>query len=433
MNLDRFKNYEQDVRELVLSFERLKDGHAAYFDVDQLEVIADYYLEVYDIEGLESAVRLGEQLFPSSSEIRLRRAHLLSIQGQYPKALAILQELERAEPENTDVCYALGALYSLLDKAEKSIEYYRKAARDGYQLDMVYGNIADEYYKLGKSAESIDYYRKSIQKNPDEGRSLYNLACTWDELGRNEESVDFFSQQVQDHPFSKNAWYCLGCVYSWIGLFEKAIDAYEYCIAIDKTCEQAYLGLSECHSHLGNTTLAIQALRDSLEFTQDRPYVLFHIGCIYLQRGNYHTASTYFHDAIKEDPAYSDAWNYLGRCSEYFGYPEDAAGYYRRAIDLDPECDEYWLCLADLYLSSERYPEACALMESSRADATDRFSFDARLLYCYYKLGRRNRLFSLLQTDAPRFGALYHSLFVMYPELEQDPEIVSVIQSISTH
>jgi hypothetical protein len=94
MNLDRFKNFEQDVRELVLAFEKQKEGHAAYFDVDQLEIIADYYLEVYDVEGLESAVKLGEQLFPSSSEIRLRRAHLLSIQGQYPKAMEILQDLE---------------------------------------------------------------------------------------------------------------------------------------------------------------------------------------------------------------------------------------------------------------------------------------------------------------------------------------------------
>ncbi len=432
MNLDRFKNYEQDVRELVLSFEKLKDGHAAYFDVDQLEIIADYYLEVYDVEGLESAVKLGEQLFPTSSEIRLRRAHLLSIQGQYTKAMSILKELERAEPENTDVCYALGALYSLTDKAEKSIEYYQKAAKDGYQLDMVYGNIADEYYKLGKTAESIDYYRRSIQKNPDESRSLYNLACTWDEQGRNEESVEYFSHLVEEHPFAKSAWYCLGCVYSWVSLFEKAADAYEYAIAIDKTYVQAYLGLSECHSHLGNTALAIQALRDSLEYTQDRPYVLYHIGRIYLQGGNYHTASTYFHDALKEDPAYSVAWNDLGRCSEHLGYPDEAAGYYRRAIDLDPDADEHWLCLADLYLNSERYPEACALLESSRTDAVDRFSFDSRLLYCYYKLGRRNRLFSLLQEDSATFGPIYHTLFVMFPEFSQDPEIVNVIQSIST-
>jgi Tfp pilus assembly protein PilF len=217
-----------------------------------------------------------------------------------------------------------------------------------------------------------------------------------------------------------------------MSLFEKATDAFEYAIAIDKTYVQAYLGLSDCYSHLGNTVLAIQALRDTLEYTPDRPFILYRIGRLYLRQGNFHTASTYLHDALKEDPSYSIAWNDLGRCCERLGYPDEAAGYYRRAIDLEPDADEHWICLADLYLSTQRYAEACALLESSRGDATDRFSFDSRLLYCYYKLGRRNRLFSLLMEDSASFGPMYHTLLVMYPEFAQDTEIVDVINSLST-
>ena len=86
MNLDRFKNFGSDVRDLVLSFEQQPQSRP-FFDVEQLEIIADYYLEVADVEGLESAVRYGEQLFPSNSEILLRRAHLLSVTGEYAKSL----------------------------------------------------------------------------------------------------------------------------------------------------------------------------------------------------------------------------------------------------------------------------------------------------------------------------------------------------------
>ena len=81
MNLDRFKDFEPDVRNLVLSFENPQGGHR-FFDVDQLEIIADYYLEVADIEGLEAAVTFGERLYPANDEIRLRRAHLWSVTGQ---------------------------------------------------------------------------------------------------------------------------------------------------------------------------------------------------------------------------------------------------------------------------------------------------------------------------------------------------------------
>ena len=60
MTTDRFKNFDPEVRQLVLAFEDENGRH--FFDVEELEVIADYYLEMQDVEGLEAAVRLGEQL-----------------------------------------------------------------------------------------------------------------------------------------------------------------------------------------------------------------------------------------------------------------------------------------------------------------------------------------------------------------------------------
>lgn len=431
MNLDRFKNFEQHVRELVLSFEKQEEGSVKYFDVDQLEVICDYYLEVSDVEGLESAVVYGERLFPSSSAIRLRRAHLYTIQGMYPQALKLLNDMEETEPNNTDVCYALGAVHSILSHPHLSIDYYLKAAKDGYELDMIYGNVADEYYKLGQPAEAIQYYRKSVEVNPDEERSLYNLACTWDEQGQAVEAEAYFSQFVLDHPFSKGAWHSLGCIYNWLSLFEKAADALEYAIAIDKTYYNAYLGLADCYRNLGDLPRAVQALRDATPYSDDRPFLLYSIGRIYFEAGNYHTASTYYHDAIKDDPSCSNAWSDLGRCSEQLGYLDEAAGYYRRAIDLDPDNDAYWLLLADLYVSSSRFPEACALLESARLEANDLFVFDARLVYCYYRLGRRSRLFDLLRKDAVDYGSQYHYLLDLYPDMAEDPEIVNSITSLS--
>lgn len=433
MNQDRFKNYDPEVRELVLSFEKQTEGNTAYFDVDQLEVIADFYLEVYDTQGLEAAVALGEQLFPTSCEIRLRRAHLLNIQGRYPEALTILHELESAEPDNTDVSYALGALYSQIGQTQKSIDHYLKAATDGYQIDVIYCNIADEYYKLGQYDQAIEYYIKSIDQNPDEGQALYNLACIWDSQGNNEKSQQFFSQLVADHPYSKNGWYCLGGIYGSMSLFEKAVDAYEYAIAIDKAFVQAYHGLSDCYRQMGDTARAVQALHDCLDYTQDRPYVYYCMGSAFMESHNYHTASAYLHDAVKEDPSYALAWNNLGFCCEQLGLHEEADGHYRRAINLEPDVDENWLSLADLYIKNNQYEGACITLENARHDAAVRFAFNTRLIYCYFKLGRRNKLFEIMIEDGKQYGYLYPTLLQVYPELSQDIEIVDFINSFNTN
>ena len=50
MKIDRFKDYDPEVRDLVLRFERQGAGGRSFFDVEELEVIMDYYLEVYDDE-----------------------------------------------------------------------------------------------------------------------------------------------------------------------------------------------------------------------------------------------------------------------------------------------------------------------------------------------------------------------------------------------
>ena len=428
MNLDRFKNFDSDVRELVLAFEQQRPDKR-FFDVSQLEIIADYYLEVSDVEGLEAVVRCGEQLFPTNSEIRLRKAHLLSATHQYPEALKLLKDLERDDRHNTDISYALGAIYSTLGQPEKSIEYYRRASTDGYGLGMVYGNMADEYYKMGDTDEAIRYYRMAIKDDPNEERALYNLASTWDEAGRLDEAVGFFSGLVADNPYSKGAWYTLGCVYYWSAQFLQAADAFEYAIVIDKSYFNAYLGLSDSYVGLQQYGRAVQALRESLDYADDRPYVIFSMARVYMNSGNYHTAVSYLHDALKEDPSYALAWNNLGICCLNMNLSEEAAGYFRRAIDLDPGVDEYWLNLADLFISAERYGEAWSLLENGRTDAVAPYDFESRLIYCCFKTGRRNRMLALLRAMATASPESFPDLLRHYPELSADLDIMNIIKS----
>ena len=57
MKKDRFKDYDDEVRDLVLDFEQtVLNGESQFFDADELEIIIDYYFEVNDEKPLEKAV-----------------------------------------------------------------------------------------------------------------------------------------------------------------------------------------------------------------------------------------------------------------------------------------------------------------------------------------------------------------------------------------
>jgi hypothetical protein len=101
------------------------------------------------------------------------------------------------------------------------------------------------------------------------------------------------------------------------------------------------------------------------------------------------------------------------------------------AINLEPEFDCYWLNLADLYISQLRWADAASLLESARGEATDPYDFDVRLLYCYYKMGRRNRLTSLMAEAGAKYGPMLKDLLLQYPDMAQDWEIVTTIEKIA--
>ena len=430
MNTDRFKNYEPDVRQLVLAFER--EGGRSFFDVEELEIIADYYLEVCDVEGLEAAVKLGDRLFPHNGSIRLRKAQLLGIKGFYGKALRLLKQLEHDEPDNTDVCYALGTLYSMTAHAQKSIDYYLRTAVDGYDLGLVYGNVADEYVKLGKTAQAVHYYRKAVEYDSEEERSLYALWIIWNGQGRDERAIHYFERHVGSHPFCRAGWYCLGCAYLWgePRRVTEAIEAFEYALAIDGRYESASYALAEAYLEKGSLERAVQTLRDVLDNTTDRARALCSLGEAYMRASCYHTAYSFLRDAVKENADSSFIWSELGRCCERLGYAEEAAGHYERAINLAPDFDGHWLDLAHLYMGQNRFAEAAALLESARQEADNKFLFDVRLMYCYYRLGLRNRLFGLLAEDSLIYAPQLRTLLSDYPDMAQDAQIVAAIKEI---
>lgn len=432
MKKDRFDNFDPEVRQLVLSFENQLNTHMAFMDVESLEVIADFYLEMHDVQGLEAVVKYGEQLFPNNRAIKLRRAQLLTITNQFEPAYNLLVQLVDENPQNTDVQFAMAILYSMMGKSDKAVACYLKASKDGYDLDAIYSNIGDEYYKQKDFDKAVEYYLKAIADNPDESRSLYNLCYIWQEQHKLERAEQFFHNHVSEHPFSSAGWYCLGRIYYLEGNLQQAVDAFEYSLAADESNIDTYLTLSDVWRDLGDYARAVRTLHESIPFSDksERLSALYRIGYIYMEQNNYHTASTYFKHVVTDDPSDAESWYHLGLCNQHLGNLDDAIECYYRVIDLYPDNDQPWLTLIDLYIEKENYPKAVALLESASAEADFPEHFVARLCYCYFKLGLRNRMFNAIYKMAYIYPESLSTLLVTYPDMALDSEVVNTVNNM---
>lgn len=462
--IDRFKNYDQEVQELVLAFEEMvqtRTNH--YFDEDQLLIIADYYLDSFDESGLKNMVIYGENNYPQSVEVRLRRAHLLTMKEKFEEARQLLHELEREDPSNTNVMYALGAVYSALDNPRKSINYYQKASVDGYQLDLVYANIADEYVRLGMEREAIGYYLRSIKINPKDERALYNLCNAYRGVHRETQGIGFFQQFVEDHPYSKSAWFCLGLLYQDQSLWEKAFDAYEFATTIDNKFLEAYTNKADCCFQLHDIRKAISVLREALDYVEEKTSVYALIAQYYLLQENYDTAILYLKEAIKLDPSegplhmamascyaqlneYYLAMDYMKRAFEespdeplllldaariyaHFDDKENAIKHYEEGLKLFVFDDACWLEYADYLMEHNYYEEAIDVLNRGLLSAYEPLDFNLRLASCYFQTNRRNQLFNALRACQQSDENAFILLLEACPEMMNDLEVMNILQS----
>ncbi len=453
--MDRFKDYDDDVKELVVLFEKVIDnGDNKFFDVDDLEVIIDFYLDREDVDHLSLAVAYAEQLYPSSCSIRLRRAHLLCAMSQYESARKLLLELLQLEPDNCDINYALGVVYGALDQPRKAIQYYLASTRDQYELSVIYGNIADEYEKLDRTEDAIEYYRKALQYDKREQRSLNNLMLCYNKVNRLDESESFFNNLLSQDPYNIDAWVSLGMTYSYMKMYDKAIDAYEYALAIDKNCFVAYSGKAECLDAAGNVGEAASTLLESLDcaYDDDKPMVYFTIGECYYRIKNFSTAVIYYRKATELDPLFDEAFYQMTACyfelddassafyylekalrispmnssyyrsaavlSEYMNNNVDAEEYYRKALDADNSDDVIWIDYSKFLYKNERYDDAVATLLEGLPSADKPMDFYVLLCACYFKSGKMNMFNSSVATNRCEWDNWDEELIRICPECE---------------
>ncbi len=348
MNNYKDNEFDEEERQLVMDFENtVLQGGTQFFDVDEMEIIIDYYLEVNDIESLKRAVEYAEDLYPDSNTIRLRRAHLLMAEQQYEPALKIIKQLRQQEPRNTDVAYSLGVAYGAVGECRKAIELFHEAAEDGWLLGRVYSNIAEEYYHLQEYDEAIRYYLLALDTDSYDTSTLYNYLDTCAQANRMEDAVTYLNSFVGEHPYSCEAWHCLGTAYRELGMFEKSADAYEYALAIDKKKFNVYVDLSVSLEYMNRPGEAVSTLLRSRDYVEDRSALYRAIAFIYVRADNNEMAILYFRKAIEENPSDAEAYAALA-----LGYAvmEDlgtAIPMVRKALRIAPQSPEV-LCSAGI-------------------------------------------------------------------------------------
>lgn len=347
----------------VQRFESMLQANASwFFDVEELEVICDYYFDAGHHAKARKAIDHGLMLYPGSNALLLKKAHALLMVKQPKKALKILDFLEASEPSNTEMLLFKAVVHRNLSDHEGTKACLIKALETTTEnQEEIFLDLAFEQEMVEDYQGAIASLKQSLEINPHHEACLFELGYCFDMADEVENGAEFFNQYIDEYPYSFVAWYNLAICYEKLGLFELAIKAIDYCIAIKEDFTNAHIMRGNLFTVCEKDELAIDAYKDSLDLDSRNPMVYAAIGECYERMTDYVKAEMNYNHALSIDVHHVDALMGMGAICDAQNRIDEALSWYCTATSKCNDNPDNWHIYAETLVKAGRVHEADAV------------------------------------------------------------------------
>lgn len=323
----------------VRRYEAMEAAHdRLFFDVEEIEMIVDHYLERSEPRKAERVLAFAKELHPTSVSITFAEAIVMMALGRLRRALDLLDAVEKVEPYNEEVQLHKAGIYSQQRNHRRSVEHYKRAlelAEEG--LDEIYLDLAFEYENLEDFESAIDCLQHALELNPENEAVLYELAYCFDLAGADEASISFFRNFTNEEPYSSVAWYNLGNVLAKLERYDESNEALDLALAIDDRFSSAWFSKARNLLIAGQYAGAIECYEETLAFDGPQAITYSFIGECYEKMERFEQALINYDQSIALDPEWVDAWIGRGVVKDMQGRPQEALAALEHALRLTPE------------------------------------------------------------------------------------------------
>lgn len=176
-----------------------------------------------DRVNAEKQFRIATQLQPNSEEAVTTLAILYTDEGDYDRALKVLEAIP--DKERTSKIYsALGFTYEQKKDYKKAIDAYSKAVQqDGDNLDALRG-LAQNLLNDGQTAAALEKYKMIVDADPQDAQTYMRIAEIYRKDGKFNEALDMLKKAQAVVPDSLELPYNLAVIYQGLGRYDDAIS-----------------------------------------------------------------------------------------------------------------------------------------------------------------------------------------------------------------
>ena len=350
--------FDEESQEVVRRYEQaVQNRMVGYFDVEELEVIVDYYLNCGKPKESSKAIDLGMTLHPGSTVLQTKRAKVHLASGEVRKALQILERIHATNDIETELLKG-EAFLRLNHESEAHLVFSRLADNAQSDIAILCLDIAHVYISNGYYKRALIYLEKGLVDDAKDTDLLQDAAFCYEQIDQVSTAISYYNRIIDIDAYSVEAWFNLGLVYFSQENYLQALEAFDYVTVIDEEDFGGWLQKGNTLFHLDRFSESLECYRRCEEKVAYPDLLQVFMGECYEKREEYGNAKTCYQRALEINDKNPDAWTGMGICSLELEAPEESIGYLRKSLELDSENFETWVYLAEAYVNTNKVKEA---------------------------------------------------------------------------
>jgi len=383
--------------------------HAIEMDRDNLDAIRGLAQNLLNDGQADAALEQYKVIAdanPEDAQTYVRIAEIYRKQGKYDLALEDLKKAESMVQDSVEVPYNIAAIYQAQGRYDEAIPIMKDLLKKSEKPDGKYSNgeksnravflerLGSIYRDQGNNQAAVQTFREIVDLGGDENieRGYQQIIDTWRDAKEWQKATDVAQEAVHKLPTSRDLKMVLAAQQADMGDADKALAEVRAMLKGDADDRQVYLNLAQMYTRLRRFPEAEQALDKAEQFStkaDDKEYVWFLRGSTFERAKCYPEAEEQFKKVLASDPDHASTLNYLGyMLADQNMKLDEALGYIKRAVDLDPSNGAYLDSLGWAYFRLGKFELAeDNLLKASQKINTDPTVHD-HLGDLYQKTGR---------------------------------------------
>src|SRR5580704_11619587 len=326
---------------------------------------------------------------PSDAQTYMRIAEIDRRNGKFDQAMEALKKASSVVPDSLEVQYNMAVIDEAQGKYDDAIQVLNDlltktdhtdgdaSTSDKNNRAVFLERLGTVYREAGKNQQAEQTFRKMLDLGDENAvRGYQQIIETYRDSKQWQQATTAAEEAAKRFPDDRGLQMVAASQQADMGDPNPAIARVKGLLKGNADDREVYIALAQMYSRIKDWDNAEESINKAIELSskpEDKEYAWFVAGSIYERQKKYDKAEESFHKVLADDPKDAMALNYLGYMLADRGTRlDEALGYIRRAVALDPQNGAYLDSLGWVYYKMGNYE----LAEENLRRASERMGDD---------------------------------------------------------